>query len=32
MSRNLQDYRQSYEKSELLENNISDNPFELFER
>lgn len=32
MSRNLQDYRQSYEKSELLESNISDNPFELFER
>ena len=31
MSRNLEDYRQSYEKSELLESNISDNPFELFE-
>ena len=30
MSRNLQDYRQSYEKSELLESNISDNPFEWF--
>ncbi len=32
MSRNLQDYRQSYEKSELLESTISDNPFELFEQ
>ncbi|MCL6218573.1 pyridoxamine 5'-phosphate oxidase [Zunongwangia pacifica] len=32
MSRNLQDYRQSYEKDELLESSISDNPFQLFEQ
>ncbi|MDN3594562.1 pyridoxamine 5'-phosphate oxidase [Zunongwangia endophytica] len=32
MSRNLQDYRQSYEKSELLESSISNNPFILFEQ
>ncbi|WBL24429.1 pyridoxamine 5'-phosphate oxidase [Zunongwangia sp. HGR-M22] len=32
MSKNLQDYRQSYEKSELLESSIPDNPFTLFEQ
>ena len=32
MSKDLQDYRQSYEKSELLEGSISNDPFELFEQ
>ena len=32
MSKDLQDYRQSYEKSELLESSISSDPFELFEQ
>ncbi|MGY5846995.1 pyridoxamine 5'-phosphate oxidase [Salegentibacter sp. HM20] len=30
MEKNLQDYRKSYEKHELLESQLSHNPFELF--
>lgn len=32
MNRDLGDYRKSYEKQELLESNISDNPMELFQK
>ncbi|WP_417886269.1 pyridoxamine 5'-phosphate oxidase [Zunongwangia sp.] len=31
MSKDLHDYRQSYEKSELLEQMVPENPFQLFE-
>ncbi len=31
MKKNLGDYRKSYEKSELLENSVSDNPMQLFQ-
>ena len=32
MNSDLSNYRKSYEKEELLENNISDNPMELFQK
>lgn len=32
MKKDLGDYRKSYQKSELLENGISDNPIELFQK
>ena len=32
MSTNLGDYRKSYEKQELLEKNLSDNPLEVFQK
>jgi len=32
MDTDLSNYRKSYEKEELLENNISDNPMELFQK
>lgn len=32
MEKDLSNYRKSYEKQELLENNISDNPMELFQK
>lgn len=31
MNKNLEDYRKSYEKSELIENLVSDNPMQLFQ-
>ncbi|MEH6537452.1 MAG: pyridoxamine 5'-phosphate oxidase [Psychroserpens sp.] len=32
MNTDLGDYRESYEKQELLENNVSDNPMEVFQK